>query len=198
MSSPAMRKKILHIYDKLKRLIEARRYPLWNRDAIAFFFDNLPLLLRCKETILQNEKLFFIRIFGIKTVYYRPFLGDLIRLYDDGGGWKIEDETYYFFKGKPELLFLFHIGGSPLSGINHCIGWSPEKRRLKTYSSPLGLNGLVHPLCVMQKPENMPRFKKDVPVPPELEDFLNRFKKYGFSFEKNAPEIKEPAARETS
>ena len=27
-----MRKKTLHIYDKLKRLIEARRYPLWNRE----------------------------------------------------------------------------------------------------------------------------------------------------------------------
>ena len=86
-----------------------------NNEEIQTLFENLNLILKNAEKILEDEKYRDIHVkgTGIDGIYIGHIdlvLGDLIRLWQNGK-WRNGQKFYY------------HLGGSPLSGMSFCTYW---------------------------------------------------------------------------
>ena len=82
-------------------------------------FNNLDILYKHKDLILQNPEYYGVEIKGcaVSSLWIgstKLWLGDMLQLWETPE-WKIGN-TYYF-----------SIIGSPLSGSNECQTWSKEK-----------------------------------------------------------------------
>ena len=164
-----------------KTLVYEARDPERDMAAIEFFFRHLSDFLRYKDAILKSG-VGFLPIFGAgATGLYMgdepALLGDLVQLYDDGGAWKIQ-------KGD-ELIYLIHIGGSPLSGSNHCFGWNARAKKTETFSLDRFSDGYV-PLRRLHQRENAPNadFAENTDIPAELNDLCAQLARYADDFYK--------------
>ena len=97
----------------------APKEPL-NNEEIHTLFANIDLVMANADKILQNDAYRNIRVkgTGIDGIYIghiNLFLGDLIRLWNNGSLWQNEGKYYY------------HLGGSPLSGMSFCTYWQDGK-----------------------------------------------------------------------
>lgn len=149
--------------------------PQKDKKAIIFFFKNLNFILKNKEAVLNNKKLYETPLIGtgVSALYigeYATSVGELLSLYEKT--WKIQTNG--------ETRYLIHMAGSPLSGGNQCTFWCAEKQEFVVGAYDLFSTAFV-PLSKLRKTKRT--FKRGVRISKKLEGIFKRFDRLYFQFQ---------------
>ncbi len=155
--------------------------PEKNKTAISYFFQHLDYLLKNIRIIEQNETLYRTPVYGCGATGlfiggYTATVGDLLLLYESKA-WILEKNA--------EILYLFHISGSPLSGGNQSSFWSKNQQQTvfdSFYKNGKGFLSAFEPLINLKKKKRLKTNSSFIPR--KLEKIFSRLQKLDQIFQK--------------